>query len=150
MPNENEKIYDSPPSEPDDDFWLEQGKKMIEGSFGAVQEATKSLMTGLGLLQSIYLGILGFADYIPKTLSLPVKTIFLLPLLFWLLALYSCLQVMMTKRLDITLFSPDDIRSNYNRVLRDKQKNLKSGFWELPIGLVVAFLLLFFRFKILH
>ena len=147
MPNENEKIYDSPPSEPDDDFWLEQGKKMIEGSFGAVQEATKSLMTGLGLLQSIYLGILGFADYIPKTLSLPVKTIFLLPLLFWLLALYSCLQVMMTKRLDITLFSPDDIRSNYNRVLRDKQKNLKSGFWELTIGLVVAFLLLFFRFK---
>jgi hypothetical protein len=148
MPNENEKIYDSPPSEPDDDFWLEQGKQMIEGSFEAVQEAAKALMTGLGLLQSIYLGILGFADYIPKTLSLPVKTIFLLPLVLWLLALHSCLQVMMTKRLDINLFSPDDIRSNYNQVLRDKQKHLKSGFWELTIGLIVAFLLLFFRFKL--
>ena len=138
-------IYDSAPAEPDDEFWLEQGKKMVGDSITAVREAAKTLMTGLGLLQGIYLGILGLADYIPATMSLEHKGLFLLPLLFWLTALYHCLQVMMTKRLDINLLSPDDIRKKSEKVLTDKQRKLQWAFWTLVIGLVAALMLLVFR-----
>jgi hypothetical protein len=145
MTDENEVIYESPSSEPDDEFWLEQGKKMVEDSIGAVRDAAKALITGLGLLKGIYLGILGFARFIPESMSLPLKSFFIVPLLFWLISVYSCLQVMMTKQLEVNLRSPDDIRQTSETVLKEKQKNLQSAFWTLALGLVVAFLLLIFR-----
>ncbi len=138
MANENEKIYDSGPSEPDDDFWLEQGVKMVEGSLPSVREAAKSLMTGLGVLKAIYLGILGFADLVPKTASLSLKSLFTLPLIFWLCALYCCLCVMMTKESQINLHSPDDIRQSAEQSLKSKQNSLKLAFWLLTIGLIFA------------
>ncbi len=138
MANENEKIYDSGPSEPDDDFWLEQGRKMLEGSLSSVREAAKSLMTGLGVLKAIYLGILGFADLFPKTASLELKSLFTLPLIFWLGALYCCLCVMITKESQINLYSPDNIRQNAECTLKSKQNSLKLAFWLLTIGLIFA------------
>ncbi len=138
MANENEKIYDSGPSEPDDDFWLEQGRKMVEGSLPSVRDAAKSLMTGLGVLKAIYLGILGFADLVPKTASLSLKSLFTLPLIFWLGALYCCLCVMMTKESQINLYSPDNIRQNAECTLKSKQNSLKLAFWLLTIGLIFA------------
>lgn len=138
MANENEKIYDSGPSEPDDDFWLEQGKKMLEGSLPSIRDAAKSLMTGLGVLKAIYLGILGFADIVPKTASLGLKSLFTLPLIFWLGALYFCLCVMMTEESRINLYSPDNIRQNAECTLKSKQNSLKLAFWLLTIGLLLA------------
>ncbi len=145
MADEKEIIYDSAPTEPDDDFWLQEGQKMVGESVTAVREAAKTFMTGLGLLQGIYLGVLGFADYIPKTMPLLHRGLFLLPLLLWVSALYLCLQVMMTTRLDINLHSPDDIRKKSESVLNEKQGRLRWAFWTLVIGLVVALMLLVFR-----
>ena len=138
MANENEKIYESPPSKPSDTFWLEQGKKMLEGSLPSIRDAAKSLMTGLGVLKAIYLGILGFADLVPKTASLSLKSLFTLPLLLWLGALYFCLCVMMTKESQINLHSPDDIRQSAEQALKSKQNSLKLAFWLLTIGLLLA------------
>lgn len=73
MADANEHIFDSAPPSPDDNFWLEQGKKMVEDTIPAVREAAKALLTGLGLIQSLYLGLLGFADFIPKTFPLMLK-----------------------------------------------------------------------------
>lgn len=53
LSNQAEVIYQSAPSEPDDDFWLEQSNKLIVESLPVVREAAKSLMTGLGALQGI-------------------------------------------------------------------------------------------------
>ena len=148
MAAKKEVIYDSPPSQPDDDFWLDQGRKMLDASLGAVRDAAKSLMTGLGLLKGIYLGILAFADFIPKSLPLLLKGLFILPLLCWLTALYCSLQVMMTQRLDLHLHSPEEIRQKSAAVLVDKQRHLQYAFRALSLGLIVAFLLLAFRFSL--
>src|SRR6185295_1137852 len=83
-----EPVYTSAPSEADDDFWLAQGKLMLSESLATVRSAANALMTALGVLQGIYLGILGFAEFIPKTLSLWQKCLFLVPLIIWLAALY--------------------------------------------------------------
>jgi hypothetical protein len=145
MPEKKEMIYDSPASQPDDDFWLDQGRKMVEASLAAVREAAKSLMTGLGLLQGIYLGILGFAEFIPKTMPLLRKGLFIIPLLCWLAALYYGLQVMLTQRLDLYLHSPEDIRQKSGAVLEEKQRQLQHAFRALSLGLIAAFVLLGFR-----
>jgi hypothetical protein len=145
MSNDGDRIYDSAPPEADDEFWLEQGKKMIEGSIEAAREAAKALMTGLGLLEAIYLGILGFAKFIPESMPLPQKSLFIIPLLLWLISTYSCLEVMMTKKLEINLHSPDNIRKTSEALLKERQKNLQSAFWTLALGLIVTILLFTFR-----
>jgi hypothetical protein len=145
MPEKKDIIYDSPQLEPDDEFWLEHGKKMLEESIGSVRDAAKSMMTGLGLLKGIYLGILGFADYIPKTMPIYLKSLFIIPLIFWLVALYHCMQVLMTKRLYINIHSPDDIRQKSENVLLEKQASLHWAYGSLSLGIIAALLLLIFR-----
>ena len=49
MADAHDIIFDSAPSNPDDDFWLEHGKKMVGDAITAVREAAKALLTGLGL-----------------------------------------------------------------------------------------------------
>ena len=142
MAESNDIIFESPPPGPDDEFWLEQGMLMVEDSIVAVRESAKAMISGIGIIQGIYMGILGFADFIPKTTPLAVKALFIVPLLFWLVALYASIQVMMTKRIDVVLYSPDDIRQKSEQVLTDKQRTLQTAFWTLAAGLFVAFVLL--------
>jgi hypothetical protein len=50
-----EEIPDSPPTDPDDVFWLTQGQKMLTDSIAltTVRAAANSLMTGFAALQTI-------------------------------------------------------------------------------------------------
>jgi len=142
-----EKIYDSAPLQPYDNFWLEQGKKMIEGSLDAIWEAAKALITGLELLQAVYLGILGFSNFIPEKLPLPHKSLFIVPLLVWLIALYFSLEVMMTKRREINPYAPEEIAQKAEEILQEKQRQLQIAFWLLAVGLMLAMLLFALRLK---
>jgi hypothetical protein len=145
MTGENQIIYDSGPTEPDDLFWLRQGEKLLKGSPSAILGAAKSIMTALTLLQTIYLGILGFSGYIPPAMSLARKAAFFVPLLLWLWSLYHCLCVMMTKSYTINRHSPDDIRDTFNSILISKQHSLRCSFLLLSAGLLAALLLIIFR-----
>ncbi|MFQ5632183.1 MAG: hypothetical protein ACE5I1_25720 [bacterium] len=142
MAESNEVIFESPPPNLDDDFWLQQGRKMVEDSIIAVRESAKALMSGVGVIQGIYMGILGFADFVPKNTALAIKGLFIIPLLLWLVALYQSIQVMMTQRIDLVMHSPDDIRAKSEQVLIEKQRILQTAFWTLAAGLFVAFALL--------
>ena len=145
MPEQRERVYESPSSEPGDEFWLEQGKKMVEGSIEAVREAAKALMTGAGVVQGIYLGILGLTDYIPKTMPLPQKSLFIVPLALMLISLYYALQTMMTEEFEVNLRSPDDIRQLSEHILHEKQQQLRTSFWAFAIGIVAAIVLFLLR-----
>jgi hypothetical protein len=146
-PTADKTIYPSAPSEPDDDFWLAQGRLMLTESLATVRNAANALMTGLGVLQGIYLGILGFAKFIPEELPLAQKALFIVPLLVWLLSLYFCLEVAMTSRLEVYMHSPEDIREKSTRLLLEKQRDLEWAFWLLALGLLAAFGLLVYRLK---
>lgn len=139
-------IYDSPPSQPDDDFWLEQGKKMVEGSAAAVREAAGSLLTGLGALQGIYIGILGLAKFIPENMLLWKKFCFILPMGFWLWAIWLVLEAMMTQEIHLYLHSPEDIQSKLETLLIKRQSRLRWALVLTTVGLILAFFLLGFRF----
>jgi hypothetical protein len=140
-------IYQSAPSEPDDDFWLEQANKLIVESLPAVRVAAASLMTGLGALQGIYLGMLGFAKFVPDTAALTVKALFLAPLLCWVLGLYQCLKVAKTEELHIYRYSPADIRQKLGELAKEKQRELDLAFYWMLGGLMTAFLLVALRMK---
>ncbi len=84
--NQLETIYDSPPSEPDDDLWLAHGAKMLEDSVPGVHKAASELLKALGLLQTVYLGILGFAKFIPENMEIRNKALFVVPIVPWIIA----------------------------------------------------------------
>jgi hypothetical protein len=143
-----EVIYPSAPSEPDDDFWLEQANKLIVESLPAVRAAAASLMAGLGALQGIYLGMLGFAKFIPDNAELWMKALFLAPLLCWMLGLYQCLKVVKTEELRIRRHAPDSIRRELGALAKEKQRELDLAFYWMLGGLLAAFVLVALRMKL--
>jgi hypothetical protein len=142
-----EVIYQSAPSEPDDDFWLEHANKLIVESLPAVRAAATSLMTGLGALQGIYLGMLGFAKFIPDSAQWWEKAMFFPPLLCWMLGLYQCLKVVKTEELRLYRHSPADIRQKLGDLAEEKQRELDLAFYWMLGGLMAAFLLVALRMK---
>ena len=147
--NQAEIIYQSAPSEPDDDFWLEQANKMLVESVAAVRTAASVLMTGLGALQGIYFGMLGFAKFIPDSAELWMKSLFIVPLLCWMTGLYQCLKVAKTEELSIFRHSPASIRERIGELAEKKQQKLNLAYWWMLGGLTAAFLLLTFRIMML-
>ncbi len=145
--NQAEVIYQSAPSEQDDDFWLEQANKLIVESLPAVRAAATSLMAGLGALQGIYLGMLGFAKFVPETVELWMKALFLAPLLCWMLGLYQCLKVVKTEELRLYRHSPADIRQKLSDLAKEKQRELDLAFYWMLGGLMAAFALVALRMK---
>src|ERR1051325_10179635 len=147
QPIQADLIYQSAPSEPDDDFWLEQANKLIVESLPAIRAASSSLMTGLGALQGIYLGMLGFAKFIPDTAELWLKVLFLAPTLCWMAGLYQCLKVAKTEELHLFRHSPVNIRQKIEELAKEKQRELDMAYWWMLGGLLTAFLLLVLRMK---
>ncbi len=147
-PHDIPDFGDSPPPKPDDDLWLEYGRKMVQDGPAAIRSAATALMTGLGALQGIYLGILGFAKFIPENASVVMKGVFTAPLLVWMVALYHCLQVMLTESADVNLNAPDELRQHYESWLTTKQGQLQTAFWWLFGGMMVAIALVVLRLKL--
>jgi hypothetical protein len=141
------ELGDSPPTPPDADLWLEYGRKLVNDAPASLRGAATSLMTGLSALQGIYLGILGFAKFIPETIDVWLKLLLVAPLVLWMLALYHCLKALMTDVSEVNLNSPSDLREDYARMIAEKQHLLTVAFWQLLGGLVVAIALVVFRLK---
>lgn len=148
MPDKIIDLGDSPPTPPDADLWLEYGRKLVNDAPAALRGAATSLMTGLGALQGIYLGILGFAKFAENT-GVTMKLILVLPLLAWMLALYHCLKVLMTDVAEVHLNSPSELREDYARMIAEKQHLLTVAFWLMLGGLMAAIALIVFRVKML-
>ena len=146
--NQLETIYDSPPSEPDDDLWLAHGAKMLEDSVPGVHNAASELLKALGLLQTVYLGILGFAKFIPEDMEVHNKALFIVPIVSWIIAIYYCLRVMKTDIVKINLRSPTDIRDKAAELLEAKQRHLEVAFALLIVGIMLAFIMVVFRVRI--
>jgi hypothetical protein len=145
MTGHREEILESPPSEAQDDFWLEQGRRMVEGALDGARQTARALMTGLGLLQAIYLGILGLGDFVPSTAPAVVKGLYAVPLLIWLVSLCLCLRVMLTDRVVLLLNSPDDIRARTNSLVWRKQRFLEWSYWLLSAGVIVGLIMAVLR-----
>ena len=143
-----EKIYDSPVSSPDDDLWLAHGAKMIEDSVPAIRTAASELIKALGMLMTVYLAILGFAKFIPESMEVYNKALFVLPIVPWVVGLYYGLRVLKTELLAVNLRSPSDIREKAASLLETKQHYLDIAFVLLIAGVVLAFALIVFRIHV--
>lgn len=138
-------IYESAPVASDDDFWLEQGNKLLAESVNSVRSAATELLKAAGLLRGIYLGILGFAELVPKTLAPALKALFVLPVVPLVVTIYLCLRVLMTESLTVNPHSPSEIRKALTTLANQKQKKLKRAFAAMSVGLLLALGLLVFK-----
>ena len=140
-----DKVYDSLPSQPDDGFWLDQGREMVKSSIPALTEASKTMVTGLNILQGIYAGIIGFTKYIPEDLDILLKSLFFIPFIFWVIALFFYLNVSFTKKYTFHLLSPGDVKEKYISICKDKQRSLTIGYCLQGAGIVAFFILFIIR-----
>ena len=140
-----DKVYDSPPSLPDDTFWLDQGREMVKSSIPALTEASKTMLAGLNILQGIYAGIIGFTKYIPEDLDIALKSLFFIPFIFWVIALFFYLNVSFTKKYTFYLLSPEDTKEKYISMCKDKQRSLTIGYWLQGAGIIAFFTLFIIR-----
>ena len=149
MSDEIIDLGESEPTPPDADLWLEYGRKLVTDAPASLRGAATSLMTGLGALQGIYLGILGFAKFIPENIDTVLKLIFVLPLFAWTGALYLCLKVLMTSVSELNLNSPSELREDYTKMIAEKQYLLNLAFIFMVSGIGGAVFLLIFRTKLM-
>jgi len=145
MKAELEEIYDSPASNPDDDLWLAHGAKMLEDSIPSIRTGASELIKALGLLMTAYMAILGFAKFIPESMEVYKKAMFVVPIVPWVFGIYYSLRVLKTELLAINLRSPTDIREKAASLLETKQHYLDIAFVLLIAGIVLAFGLVVFR-----
>lgn len=142
-----EIIYESPPSEIDDEQWLAHGAKLVDDSIPAVRGAASELIKAQGLLTTVYLGILGFAKFIPESLEIYKKALFVVPIIPWVIGIYFCLRVMKTEIVHINLRSPTDIKEKTTILLAGKQQSVDLAFGLLIAGLILAFIMVVFRLQ---
>src|ERR1044072_2091258 len=140
-----ETVYDSPPSEADDDLWLAHGAKILEDSVPSLRSAASELLKALGMLMTIYLGILVLAKFSPENIEVYNKALFIVPIIPWVIAAYFCLRVMKTEIFKVNLRSPSDIREVSSALLEDKQRYLEVAFALLVAGILLAFAMIIFR-----
>ena len=146
-PEPTETIYDSPPSETDDDLWLAPGAKILEDSVPGLRSAASELIKALGMLMTVYLAILGFAKFIPENMEVYNKALFIVPIVPWVAAAYYCLRVLKTEMVNINLRSPSDIREKASALVVEKQRYLEIAFALLIAGIVLAFVMVVFRVR---
>ncbi len=139
----DEVIYQRAPFDPNDDFRREQLNKLIVKVRMTVAVRTTNLVVLLGT----YLGMLGFAKFVPDAAALTVKALFLVPLLCWMAGLYQCLKVAKTEELTIYRNSPADIRQKLGDLAKEKQRELNLAFYWMLGGLAASFLLVALRMK---
>ncbi|MBN2440054.1 MAG: hypothetical protein JXJ04_01870 [Spirochaetales bacterium] len=142
---EKNKVYESPASLPNDEFWLTLGRELVKGSIPSLLDASKNMLTGLNILQGIYAGIIGFTAYIPEDLDVLLKSLFFLPFIFWVIALFFYLDVSFTKKYTIELLSPEVIKHYHETMCHNKQRSLTIGYWFQAIGILAFFTLLIIR-----
>jgi hypothetical protein len=147
--NDTDDILTSAPSAPDDDYWLEQGRKLHGESLAAVRTAAENLLKGLTALQGLYLAILGFSKYVPETIGTVEKFLFVVPLLLWMIATYHAVQVQMTESREINLHAPAEIRDWLNELARGKQRSLQTALWWFFAGLAAAATMSVLRVKVI-
>ena len=148
MTTEIEQIFDSPASSPDDDLWLAHGAKMLEDSIPSIRTGASELIKALGLLMTAYLAILGFAKFIPESMAVYNKALFVIPIVPWIGGIYYGLRVLKPEFLSINLRSPSDIKEKAASLLETKQHHLDIAFVLLIAGIVLAFGLVVFRLNI--
>jgi hypothetical protein len=100
------------------------------------------------MLMTVYLGILGFAKFIPENMEVYNKALFVVPIIPWVMAIYYCLRAMKTEIVKINLRSPSDIREKASELLEEKQHHLEIAFALLIAGIVLAFVMVVFRLRI--
>ena len=141
-------VFESAPAQPDDEFWLDQGRKMLSEASKSVESVANSLITVLGVIlgfiQGVYLALIGFAKIIPSNLSIWSKILFVIPLVLWLIALFACIRVALPRRVVLNPYSPDDIREKLTKISLEKQRNLLWVYVFLAVGLLLALILIVF------
>ena len=122
----------------EDEFWMEQGKELLKNSIGAIESAGKQLITLLTTIKGIYLGAVAYSQFVKGDSADWEHIVLIVPLIFWLIALRTALDVFRTKSYEIHLNQPEEIREQILNIAKYKQEKLNYTYAFIVIGFLAA------------
>ncbi len=137
--NEEQPIAGKSLSE-DDQFWLEQGRELVKNSIGSIEGAAKQLITLLTAMKGIYLAAIAFSEFTKnlKGAFAWQHIVLIAPLVCWLIALRTALDVYRSREYGLRLNEPETIRAALADIAAYKQKKLNITYWWIALGFLTA------------
>lgn len=138
--NNNDTPLVGEPLSQEDKLWQEQGRELIKGSIDAIESGGKQLITLITTMQGVYLATVAFSE-ISKNLdkiSGVLHIALLVPMFFWLTALWFALRIFKTNKYTINLNQPGQIRETIGEIASEKQNNLNWAFVLIACGVLMS------------
>jgi hypothetical protein len=114
----------------EDLLWLEMGNSAIKNMLSSYDEPAKQLINITGVLQGLYFVAISFST-LNDQISLKClqdyafNTIFIFPVIFWIVSLYFAIRVLMPKfRSRISNLSSSEIQARWEEDRDYKSRNL--------------------------
>jgi hypothetical protein len=107
-------------------FWRDTLREQVKQSIDSLEKAAGQLVTATSLAQAIYFAAISLSD-LRAVVSTPVRYLFIVPILFWLLGLFFAIQVFVPRTYESNLDSSDIARETFLRIVGYKHTNLRLG-----------------------
>jgi len=143
---DNKKIVPGEPPTALKIFWLEMGKEAVKEARNKQEEAARQIITITSVLQAIYFAAISFSD-LKKVLVaqevlggqlIVVITLFVSPIIIWLLSLGFAVRVIVPVTYYAYLESPDQLKDRYIKAVSFKSKYLGRAHKALVLGFVAV------------
>jgi hypothetical protein len=148
--SEEIQVIEGEPITEEDEFWMEQGKELLKNSIEAIESAGKQLITLLTTIKGVYLGAVAYSQFVKSESADWEHIILILPLIFWLIALRTALDVFRTKSYEMHLNQPEEIREKIRNIAEYKQGKLNVTYAFIVVGFLAAIIAIAVYFAVVN
>jgi hypothetical protein len=132
MTNDPQQISEPPQLEAKDveethTFWLETAKSMVQGSFTAIDELARQVLTVSGLLIGLYANALALGSLKGAMTDFWATLVYGSPLIFLFITLLFTLSVFFPNKKEFNLHSSEASRLVFNQLLKSKLRRARLG-----------------------
>jgi hypothetical protein len=119
-------------------FWRENAQKLVGESISTIEEVAKQLIVVNSLLEGIYFHAIAFSDVKPM-LTGWIASIYLAPILLWLLSLVFAVLTLSPKVYAININSSRDSKERFEEIVAKKHGMLKISEFFLILSFIALF-----------
>lgn len=110
-----------------DEIWLEEGQNLIKKSSESLEGAAKAIIALITSLITIYTVLLSYFGSINNISSNPYFYILTIPIVFFFLSIWLCVEVYSPKIYEIETDKPERIKEKIVQINKEKYESFRYG-----------------------
>lgn len=140
MKEDESDVQEGRPLDAEQKFFLKKYREMKSNSPDKHDELAKSFITTVGMLATIYFGVVTFSKIIDKPVWF--KVIAAMPILIWIFAVISALMALLPREYPLLKDVPESVEKALDEITGRKYKCMKYCGWLALSGLAVMMIVL--------